>query len=250
MPVLNREQKFKLKQAIDGINGSIALTVGAEEGKININRLYDFDKHQFIGQGQAKGDMRKLFQELFALIEQKIGKNLFADFETFLKEKKYSLNDVTELLTIKSFEVFKDLVFYDPSIANNEKIYLTDIFTVSSSKKEIEPWLLSHSLQTLLKFKSPATLAKDVVVKNFKEQVNWPKEWNTSLATLYGVEYNGIPKTIAEIFNNSFDSKIFSVISQATIGSVTVVFWAIIEREKSAKANSAPQMYIRKVYLL
>ena len=48
LPVINRPQSFALKQAVDGINGTITIVLGSEEGKININKLYDFDKHKFL----------------------------------------------------------------------------------------------------------------------------------------------------------------------------------------------------------
>ena len=77
------------------------MVIGSEEGKININRAYDFEKHAFIGEGQPNGDMKQVFQDLFELIKDTLNADLFADFERFLKERKYPLNDVTELL--KSF---------------------------------------------------------------------------------------------------------------------------------------------------
>src|SRR5262249_29650987 len=136
MPWLNRAQELHLKQSVEGINGVLALAIGSEEGKININKIYDFDKHKFIGQGQAQGDMRVFAQEIFALLKEKVGADLFESFEKFLKERKYPINDVTELLTIKEFVVFKDAVFYNPldkiPADSKPKIYLTDIFTVST----------------------------------------------------------------------------------------------------------------------
>ena len=87
------------------------MLVLGSEGKININRLYDFEKHHFLNEGQPQDDMKKMFQELFGLIKEQIQADFFTDFEKFLKERKYPLNDVTELLNIKGFDVFKNTCF-------------------------------------------------------------------------------------------------------------------------------------------
>jgi hypothetical protein len=252
LPILNKPQKFTLKQPIDGINGTISITLGSEEGKININRLYDFEKHAFVGEGQASGDMKKMFQELFTLIKEKNGADLFADFEKFLKERKYPLNDPSELLKVKGFDVFKQDIFYDPTMAKTrdekDKIFLNDVFTVASSKKEIEPWLFSNSLITLLNLKPEKP--SEELLKNFKEQADWKNDWNKVLKPFYGVEFNALPKTIAALLNPAFNPQMFNVLSQATVGKVTVTLFVLLEREKSADKNAAPSIHIRGVYLV
>lgn len=255
LPLLNKPQKFTLKQAIEGVNGTLVLTLGSEEGKININRLYDFEKHKFLGEGQPNGDMKKVFQEIFALIKEKVNADLFADFEKFLKERKYPLNDVTELLKIKSFALFKNTLYFDPGAQSadpqKETIYLTDIFTVHSSKKEIEPWLLSNSLLILLKLKQnnekpPAT---EELLKGFKEQSDWKNDWNKIFKPLYGVDFNGLPKAIAGLLNPVFGPKIFNLLSQATVGKVPIGIFSILDREKGSGA-AASAMHVRAVYLV
>ena len=250
LPNLNKLQKFTLKQQIEGINGTLSLAIGSEEGKININRLYDFEKHEFVGQGQPNGDMRALFKELFALINEKVKVDLFPAFEKFLKERKYPLNDVTQLLTIPGFENFKYNLFYDPA-GKQDTIYLTDIFTLASSKKEIEPWLFSSSIKTLLQIKNQKEkISIDEVLKTFKEQNDWKNDWNKVMQPLYGIDYNSLPKGIAGLLNPAFGPKVFSVLSQATVSSVTVTVWAILEREKGSGKDAVPIVHVRKVYLL
>lgn len=251
---LNRAQKFTLKQAEDGIAGSITIAIGCQEGKININRAYDFDKHAFVGEGQPEGDMKKVFQELFAAIKAHINADLFAEFEKFLKERKYPLNDVTELLKIKGFDVFKNDLFFDPTIPidqKNPKIYLTDIFTIFSSKPTIEPWLLSPSMITLLNLKSEKEKSApiDEMLKNFKDKTDWKTDWAKTLKLLYNIDFNALPKWITPLFNPAFAPKIFSVFSVGTVGKVTVRLWAFLEREKGGK-DAKTVVRIRKIYLL
>ena len=250
LPILNKTQKFILKQAIEGVNGTISLTIGSEEGKININKLYDFEKHTFIGQGQPTGDNKLLFQELFALSKEKLKVDLFEEFEKFLKERKYPLDDVTQLLLVKGFDVFKNSLFYDPA-GKKDTIYLTDIFTVWSSKKEIEPWLFSESLKHVMQMKSATeTAVLEQALKNFKEQSDWKQDWNKSLKLIYGKEYAGLPKAIAPLLNPTFAPKMFWVLSQASIAGVTVSLWAILEREKGSGKDAPVTVHIRSIYLI
>ncbi len=249
LPVLQKAQKYQLKQSIEGVDALIILVLNSEEGKININRLYDFNKHKFIGEGQPNGDMKVMFKELFGLINQKIKVDLFEDFEKFLKDKKYPLNDVTELLTIKSFEIFKNNVFFNPTVPGvQDKIFLTDIFTVSSSKKEIDPWLLSHSMKVLLQLNLSAN--PEELLKNFKEQADWKNDWNKIFAPLYGKEFASLPKTFATLLNPQFAPKIFSILSQVTVAKVPVSTLAVLERAKATGKDTSPQVSIRSVYLM
>jgi hypothetical protein len=250
VPLLNQQQSLKLSRTVEGIDAAMAITLGSEEGKININRLYDFEKHAFIGEGQPNGDMKKFFQELFGLIKGKMNVDLFPEFEKFLKERKYPLNDVTELLTVKGFEVFKNTIFYDPA-GKKDAIYLTDIFTISSGKKEIDPWLFSHSIiQLYLPKGAQKKLSSEEIGKTAKEQSNWKTDWNTIFKPVYGVEYSALPANFAQLFNPTFSPKIFSVLSSAKVGKVTVIIWVLLDREKGSGKDAAPVVKIRTVYLV
>ena len=54
MPIINRWQTFPLQKKIDGIDGSIQMCLVCEEGKINLNRIYNFDKSKFRRQRTTK----------------------------------------------------------------------------------------------------------------------------------------------------------------------------------------------------
>jgi hypothetical protein len=249
LPVLQKPQQYQLKQSIEGIDGMLILVLNSEEGKININRLYDYNKHQFVGEGQPNGDMKIMFKELFGLISQKIKGDLFEDFEKFLKDRKYPLNDVTELLTIKKFEIFKNNVFFNPTVPGvQDKIFLTDIFTVSSSKKEIDPWLFSHSLKVLLQLN--LNVNPEDLLKNFKEQADWKNDWNKILTPVYGREFTSLPTMLATLLSPQFAPKIFTVLSQATVENVPVSTLAVLERAKATSKDTSPQITIRNVYLM
>ena len=136
MPILNRWQTVKLDFAKDGIDGEIKICIMSEDGKINLNELYDFQKHAFVGSGKEQEELKKTLQEIFGNIKKASGtEGLFESLETFLKERDDKLRDITELLTIKAFANFKNDIFYTPdhqSSTGKEKkpLYLTDIFTL------------------------------------------------------------------------------------------------------------------------
>ena len=116
VPSLNRWSAYDLKEEQEGIDGKLMVCISSEQGKININQMYDFKNKKFIGQDQPKSDMKKVMQSVFKAIKDEVGKDLFLPFEAFLKEFGRPLHDVTELLAIKEFAVFKDDIFYEPPV--------------------------------------------------------------------------------------------------------------------------------------
>lgn len=251
LPVFNKVQTFTLKQPIEGINGTISLLIGSEEGKININALYDFDKHKFVGEGNAQNDMKKTLQEIFAALKEHTGADLFAELEKHLKERKYPINDITELLTIKGFEQFRDSVFIDPAAPKDDKkpkIYLTDLFTVSSARAQLEPWFLSNSLLALFNLTRDIEKSTDELLKNYKDRSDWKNDWDKIFKPLYNIEYAALPKGIASLLNPTFAPRIFNVLSIGTVGGVSVRLFAIVERSKSAEGMA--KVVIRKVTVI
>jgi hypothetical protein len=254
---LNRWQEFVLKQTTDDIEGTIKICLMCEDGKININSLYDEKEKKFI---PAK---KELLQKLgLENIEQAgITHNLISSFENFFKERQYKVQDVTELLKNKEIDFFKERIFFEPIAAGQKeeekKTYLTDIFTVWNQKQTIEPWLLSYSLNVLLGFKqlsgSDEEKKKMVeqVVEKFKVMSQWSEDWNTILAPLYGKEWSAIAEPVQQSFSRTFDPKVFSILSYATVNGVTQRLLAIIERVSTSQDDRYQfHAKIRKVYWL
>lgn len=251
LPILNKPHSFTLKSSIEGVNGIIILLIGSEEGKININAMYDFDKHKFIGEGNAQNDMKKVMQEVFNMLKERTGADLFAEFEKFLKERKYPINDVTELLAIKGFDIFKNEVFEDVESSKADKkpkIYLSDLFTVSTPKALIEPWLLSDSTLALLNLKRDKEKSADDLVKNYKDRSDWKTDWVKALKPLYNIDYTALPKGIASLLNPSFAPRFFNVFSIGTVGGTSVRLFAILERIKAT--DGIAKIVIRKVTVI
>jgi len=284
---LNRWQRFSLRQEIDGIDGQIKICLMSEEGKININALYDFKKHAYKGT-QAQQEIGKvLLRETF----KSIGKeDLFEQFEKYLKDRSYRLDDVTELMSIKGFDAFKNNIFYQPPALKNTqakssqgsatqfdqtdsgeqsnpasgaqkgkaRVYLTDIFTVWSGRFTLDPWLLSDSLCGLLGVKRAVSgdiegrkQAVDQIAKEFKSTVQFPADWKKLFEPLYGTDFKSLSKGIEFILNTKFEPKIFSVLSYGSVGNVTLKMLAILQREKTTKDKRiAYSVTIKKIYWL
>jgi hypothetical protein len=276
LPVLNRWQTIELNEKADGIEGTIKICLMCEDGKININTLYDFDSHTFINEGKP-GDGKKVLQYIFASIKPFVGeRNLFEEFEKFLKQRHYKLNDVTELLTIKEFDLFKEFLFYEPPHREQKKqsdmqqaatqdqkkkplVYLTDIFSIWPDKPMIEPWLLSDSLRVLLQFKraeaggSVEQAEKEAreALKNFKKSTVWQQEWNKVLLPMYGKDFNSISKEISAMFSGTFEPKIFSVLCYGTVGQMTQKLFVVLERLlPSGDAQGEQGVKIKRIYWL
>ena len=264
LPTLNRWQNFELKDGIDGIDAQLSVCLMCEEGKINLNRVYNFKKEQF--RGDKEKGWKSIMQELCKNIEKTAKMaDLFPVFEKTFKERRSKYNDATELLLKKEFNGFKDLLFYEPPIVDTEKkekkqqqIYLMDIFTVWSSSGKIEPWLFSNSLAIL--FGLPQVESQDSKkraeqvgewLKNFKQKANWQQDWKTILQPMYGKELQTLPKNIDSMLSDTFDPHFFSVRVHAKVGEVTQRAYAILERNKRSQGNNNEyDIILRKLYWL
>jgi hypothetical protein len=260
LPILNRDQVVTLKEKIDGIDATLHWCVVCEEGKINLNALYDFEKKEF-----TTKEMQQMLKELFTRIEQIMGgKNLMQGFEKFIKERQYRINDVTELMNIKEFEVFKGAIFYDPAAQKEEvdkkkkSLYLTDLFTVWAPSEKIEPWLFSTSMQQILQLKGAAAGNKEArmqvipnVLKNFKPKASWQTDWNTLLKPWYGNEFTTLPAWFTHLLSTTFNPRYFSIVCSVTLGQITYKLLAIVEQlaQESEQKNSV-EVVMRKLYLL
>ena len=259
IPTLNRWQEFPLKKESDGINGKIQIAIAAEAGKININQIYDFEKHAFIGQGAKDGkDWQAIMKIIFTKMKKElaINENLYEQFEKFLKERQYKLNDATELLTLDAFRGFDRTVFYEPPEQAKRSVYLLDIFTVYGEQDTIQPWLFSDSMLALLGLKRATNKdvkqRKEMVakeIKKFKPTMQWEQDWNTALKPLYGMEFKSLPKGVDTILETTFDPQMFSVVSYGEVGNVTQRVYAILERISEQNKNKTYyHVKVKKLY--
>lgn len=266
LPTLNRWQTFQLKKSIEGIDAQLQVCLMSEEGKINLNKIYDFSQHKFVVREKGKPSWKKILQEICTHIEKvNKEKDLFLSLEKFLSQQKQPLNDITELLISKPFAIFKNNLFYNPPTDSKKEksqekssVYLTDIFTTRSSSELLEPWLFSNSIANLLGLKQAKfgdiRQRKEIItklLKNFKKTAKWQQDWNTQLKPIYEKELQSLPQGIDSIFSTTFDPKIFSILSYATVDNITKRLFVIVERIKSSQnGQTVYDIKIRKLYWL
>jgi len=279
-PNMYEWQDFKLDEKNFGVDGEIKICIGSEEGKVDLNQIFDFETRKFVGQkkvsdskktkedsssgnaassaGASGGeDFKKVFDQLFKNmgkfvkvkeLQKKIEGYLTKKqlFDKILKNRQNKLYDPTEFFSIKEFEVFQNKVFYEPAIgsmgkekgANKQKqtIYWTDIFTIWSGLKTINPWFVSPSIKRILKIKDINKETKkkraEKIAKNFKISLSFPADWKKILEPLFGMKYENIPKWLKPLIATKFEPKVFSVLSYGKVGDISQKVYAIIERKK------------------
>jgi hypothetical protein len=262
LPTLNRWQDFTLTEAIDGVDAKLRLCISCENGKIDLNQVYDFKKHAFKGEGSPQEDMKKALQELCTLIQKSTGQaDLFSVLESMLKKRSYRLNDVTELLTQKPFSIFKHALFYEPpSLESKNKkrpIYLTDLFTTWSCSGSLNPVVLSDSLCGIFEFKrvQPGDEENrkgliDDLLKSFAQGIK--SQLNKLLIPLYGKDFATLPQNIQRMFRVSDEPLVFGVLATATVNGVTQRAYAIISCSAPQESERGISFdgKIKKVYWL
>jgi len=267
---LYKWQTIDLIKSRDGIAGQIKLCISVEEGKINLNQMYDFKNHRFIDLGSAKEGWKTVIAEIIKRIEKKMNvTGLFAPLEAFLRKRTAPLNDVTELLAIPEFGAFKNNIFYEPSLPEtaetkeksekNKPLYLTDIFTVATDRPQIEPWVISDSLLTGLDLSRASLEGKNTAVlmeqtlKGFKKNSAIKDLWSSKLGKIYGKELQSLPKNIESVLSTAFEPKNFCIRVTATSGSLMQQLCAIVERRPHASAGQSSRLYdvvIKRLYWL
>ncbi len=253
VPRMNVWQLFPLKRTTEGLQGEIGICIMSEEGKLDLNELYDPVKGELVD-----SSLSSIIDEAFRGLEKSIDRSeLRKAFEEKLKERKRKWDDVTELLTIKEFDGFKDKIFYDPPEKNASKeakpsLYLTDVFTIWSGKKTVQPWLFSEGLRSLLDLPSAQSMAMEEkkkiiaeIAKTVPAALAWPDGWNKYLKTWYRKEFAALPKGIDKLLDTKFEPAIFSVTCYGKVGKTTQKAFAILERTKAADEKEKPQINVR-----
>ena len=258
---LNRWQKFELDESADGLNGELKIYIGSENGKINLNKLYDFEKNKFMSQIPAEqpGGAPTQFDEkkFFQFLQEKIGlafklsKNI--DFgsllESFFKKRGEPLEDVSDLLAIPELAPLANMLFISPE----RETALGDLFTVSTQTQPT-PLLFSQTAQTIMELKNPTKgntekLPIDGIAQIIRSQkINWQSVWTPTLSVLYAKEYAAIPPQIKLLFEARFEPTVFSVVSYGKVGLATQKICAIIE--KNSSDNKRQPFLITKFYWL
>jgi hypothetical protein len=264
LPIINTWQTVPLTLEKEGIDGIIQFRIACEDGKLNINELFDFNTKKFKDEKKGDQSIKAILTTLLAPVEKRMKTpELVSALESMLAKRGYPLNDVTELLTNTSFAGFKhaQLPSFEPhnkKSADTPPFALTDLFTTHTNRMTIEPWLMSEAVRRIYgipeqgekkEHKKDAQEKITELLKKFKTAADWNKDWDERLQPFYGIPFKQLPKQSSLLFAKSFDPRIFSVIVQATVGDSTQRLYAILERiKKSQDTKTQYDIYIRTFY--
>jgi len=246
LKIINRWQQFNFTQESDNLDGSCQLYIASEQGKININALYDFKKKQFIKQGSFDG--LKLCQFIGGRLSSFMTSNKFVEaLKSALKEHTEPLQDITQLLTQTQFAAFKNNIFLEP----NSNMALLDLFTAGTHTL-VQPWFLSRSLCSVIEI--PCIGELDIKkIENFlktlqpKDMTPWSERWNTTVAPVYGKQWSALSPDVQILFNQKLETDAFSIISYGTFGGIVEKIYAIVYKQQGSRDK--PGAYcIKKLY--
>lgn len=255
LQVLNRWQVFSLKENLEGVEGECHLYISSEEGKINLNTLYDFKKKELKKESpDAKKISAFLTDSSRSLFEKAKQKPLqFSSvFEKLFKDRKAPLNDVTELLSLPDVARIQETSFIEPE---SKKVMMTDLFTVSTSTSSVNPLLFSKTVGQLAGLGTPpTTLEEPKVLEELAAlmkapKIEWETAWQRTLSKIYSKDYRALPETLKPLFATRFEANVFSVVSYGKVGSITQKVCAIIEKNKDTSPKNRRFIYKRLYWI-
>ncbi len=261
LSVQNKWQTFTLQEKEGQEVGVIKICISCEDGKIPLNTLFDYKTKKLAEKTNPPFKAREFLNELFDKMKPFVkGDNLFEVCAEFLKEQKYELADVSELLEAKGFKEAGFELFYVPEEEKEKKessaklLFLSDIFTIWSGKDTVDPLLLSPTLRKIFDL-NPEGVTKSLdpeVLKKIVEKiplpaVSWQKEWDTYLKSVYEKELKNVSKQFISILSSKFEPQTFSVLCYGKAGRVEQKLVAIITRSFTPEGEV---FEIKKLYWL
>ena len=250
---LNKKQTFKLMQDIDGIEGEVGFCISCENGKLNINKIFDFEKNEF------KEEYKKLLAGL--KINGKLASGeILKKLTDFLKERNRKLDDISELTKIEGLNKV-DLFYKPPKISDiknkqnlSTDVYLQDLFTIWTDKEQLEFLFVSNSVLTILGLRRPLANDATVFEKQFKALIeiinkNYSQNLNDNwsyYSPIFGKE-NKLLNNFKSIFSKEFGPKVYSVISYGKVGDMEQKLLVVLkEVEKQKKSKDSSNQTVKK----
>jgi hypothetical protein len=255
LKTLNKWQSFDLTEKHESMDATCEIYITSEQGKININNLYDFGQKQFkvLGTTDGKKVLEFIADRLKPTFESQGKKiDLLHLIEQALREHGGPLDDISQILTPQDSEILQERLF--PSKDQKDRITLFDIFTTAKTQG-LHPLAVTPSTKLLIGLKTPGKDAKEKPsngqIDNIlnKQIRDWKREWEPTLAALYGTNYASIPEPIKSLFANKFETNLFFVVSYGKVGSITEKVAALIEKNQTGTTKEKP-FIIRKLYWL
>lgn len=240
-------QEYELTQEKEGVNGTISIYLVPDEGKININALYDFKEKKFIK--NPRFDARSFLSSIDEKLKPILKMSLIEPLEKFLREQNGPLDDITQLKAIPEFAPLLDTFFAQPPVKEQQfKPALSDIFTVVPSQR-IYPAMLSLNMQWAFGLQDPSVnlkQARNELASKIKENSDLQTEWNTFYTSIYKKKFTELQGEFKLLLDTKFEGRFFSLISYGKIGPITQRLYALIERV--VNRDKTVTYFVRKLY--
>jgi hypothetical protein len=270
LPYLNTWQTFTLTQTVDGIDALCQIYITCENGKIDLNSLYDYkqkkwqkakNKRTQALPGKTEKDTTYDAKKVMTFISNKVrdtfaGKNIVEILDQIFRERTEPIEDLSVLLTAKDLQGKKIALFPElPTKQENKpSIAVSDIFTIFTHKNEIEPILLAPGLIHAAGFKPPLRTKEALsFIKEIKPDESVSLIWDDTLGPWYGVQQATIPGEFESLFSKKltgFEGKAFSVVSYGTSGTFTQKLCVVLQQEEGMPGQQQPRYVIKRWYWL
>lgn len=247
LPGLNRWQVCQLRKKTDRVDGTIKFCISSENGKLNINKVFDFKTMAF---KQPFADFIRRLEIKPTLKQGEVHDRLVEYF----KKRKKRLYDVSELLMVPGLQALE--IFYAPPAPAakdkpsqpNVNVTLLDVFTVWTDNDKINPLWFSDSWCGMLGLHRPraddAEKQKDAFKKMFDQikldqKPNWDDQW-AIVEPLYGQK----PKVVTALkdnFTKEFGSTVYSVLSCGKVDDVECQLLAILKEQAVTEKTAKPK---------
>lgn len=260
---INRWRNFELHTDIDGVDGAISVYVACEEGKIDINSLFDEQKKVFVFD-EKDNFSKEFWTRVGALFRSKTigaGATSFKDFLLrHLKGRTEPLDDISELFTDESLALMPPIFTPPPVLGEKGEVKaaplgVSDILTVSEFMVKVQPIFLGRGMCEFLGFKGlpiddegREKVIKDLVGRvKFGSQISWAREWDKILAPVYGKTFSQIEGRFRfALFDKQIGARTISVLCYGKMNRKVVGVFALLLRQ--VEQDKRVVYHVKKLY--
>jgi len=247
LTTINRWIPFLFTLENDGVDGSCAIYITSEDGKLGQELFFDVRTMKPI-----KNSPLDKLQSMMGPFLSSVGYSgdLVQKIEQMIQQKNRALIDITELLDNEQLSKFGSRFFMAPQ----GNFALSDLYSIDRKGFLLQPFTLSKSVAALFNWKYPEKIdeARWAELKDLFQDPEGTIPLAKICAVLYGEKRQEFLQEVRSLFMQRFQADLFSVISYGTYDDVVVKVCVLIERlyGVSIGKTQQDQFFIKKVYWL